>query len=868
LNPAAEVLWLSRGEGEEHLPPSDMDRIGDVLKAYIEKASGSVVVLTGFDYLSSQNGFQPVLRLVQFLRDVAEEEGGHLLISMNPRSFEERQVSLLEGEAQAVVKPAAEVHEAPPAPQSPVATMIGYLDTLEREAKKQPLLIALDDIQWADPDSMRAFQFLARNVWTLPVVLLATLRNDDVRTPEEQKELYLTGITDAMIDEGTARSILLEGITLEDSVELVEGMTGLPLRNGAEDPVLQDILRRTGGNTFFVQETLRQLASEGYLHRQDDGLLLTLPGAGVDQRVPHIPESIRRLVSMRIDRLKPEERELLGWASVAGSEFDLAPLEGVLPDRRASIEPTLRVLERRERLLEIREEVNGEKKWAFMHPLVWEVTFSGLAERERREMASRLAEWWARDRPGDTDTIARLYYDARDPKEGPPWVRKAIERAVKEGSPENVERYHRWLQELLEAGQADSATRVREGLSIIDLIRDRFGGTAPVMNILRALEALGPDGELRWEVDVNLVIGLKATSPNKAKATLGRLRAEMKGAGALSPHLLSLVGLAEIGVAINEGRVADIEREATRVLTLGKELTPKMRNRMLYFSGAAFARMGRVKEAGERLAELRASVAATGSERASSVIPDLECFIAELTGRVADLRRAADTCLVQARASGTSLSIATSLRNLLSATLTQGDVEETRRLAMELRKHCTRFHFEMWENLEPYVEGIIALREGRWTEAEAQLTKSIETMVKQEDEEHLQDARICLSEAHLGAMDLVHARETLALIGPSGELGSSLLPWYTMTEGWLEALEKHPEVSAQRFEQAVAQAHSVGNVFNEGLARNHLARWEEAFGDPQKAAALRAEASSLFDTSGILPTAWARKWPPAFAPPA
>ena len=126
LSPSVQMLWLSKGEGEDLVHPGEIDLLGERLASFFTENFGGVVAMMGLEYLTSQNSFLAVLRLVQFLRDLAEEYEGHLLLSFNPSAFEKKEVFLLQAEGE-VVPDSRPTQDSPVSPEAPSTTMLRYL---------------------------------------------------------------------------------------------------------------------------------------------------------------------------------------------------------------------------------------------------------------------------------------------------------------------------------------------------------------------------------------------------------------------------------------------------------------------------------------------------------------------------------------------------------------------------------------------------------------------------------------------------------------------------------------------------------------------------------------------------------------------
>jgi tetratricopeptide (TPR) repeat protein len=751
--------------------------------------------------------------------------------------------------------------------ESPAQRMTSYLDELERRGPRQALLLVADDLQWADPDSLRTFQFLARNIRGLAVVLLGAVRTDELFATDEEAGEGVRELREAMGQEGTLQPLRLRGFGEEEALELARGLFGHPVLVERSHEVMQDLLRRSGGNPYILKETLGRLAAEGGVTRDGEHVVLgLLPGEARKgpERGPPLPESLQRLVSRRLGGLAPEEREVLRWAAIGGSEFELEPLEGVVPPSADPLSIVLQRLAGPERLLEER----GGGRWAFAHPLLWEVCLSELERAERARRARLLAQWWSVHRPDDPQSVARLYHDAMDAENGLPWGRKAIERSVDARAWEQVEGLHTHLQALLEVSGAGTEARVREGLAVASRMLEKGGATREVTKILRSLRELVPVGEQRSELEAYLAVCIAAAIPTEARALLSGLRArdpggEEEGPGQGTPLLRALRWLAEARLAILEARDAEGVERTSRVLAAGPQLPLWVRVWASYYSGVALAHEGRLQEAQRRLKELEGISGPTGNPYLQAFARSLEMFVTELTGEVAAHRRACEATLALRREAGSSENIAVGLYNLGEGLVGEGDLEGATHALHALQKHAKRFRVERSALYGPLLEGLIALRERRWKDALVSLNRARDAAIRGSDNQLLNPTRLYLAEAFLGSGEIALARGELREVPAAGtELPSYMLPETLLVEGGCAMADGDAPEAKRCFEEAVRFATASGHLLNQGRATSHLALWEKVSGDPKRVETLRAQANVLFDRAGVLPRTWARAWPP------
>lgn len=858
-------LRLSRGGGSGSLPPSDVDAIGHRARDHLERAVGSFVVLTGVEYLVSQSGFPSVLRLLEFLRDAAQECEGHVFLSLNPQSLEPRQAPLLEAEGEVVHALASGGTGPVSSSESAPAVMIRYLDSLEHESPRRPILLLVDDLQWADPTSLRAFQFLARNVRALRVMIVATYRTDDIRAPDEQKDRSLKEMLAATEQEGTLHRMPLRGLDVGEVIQLAGELFGRPTETAPGDPGMRELMARSEGNPYFLKESLRRLAEEGFVEPAGTHLVLRLQsGQDSPSRGPKVPPTLQRLVERRLEMLGAEERDVLAWAAVAGSLFDLAPLEGVIPPGPRPLATVLEGLSGRHHLVDSQ----GPGQWSFGHPLVWEVTLLTMGEEEHHRRAARLGEWWAARRPDDTPTVARLFHEAAEPSPGLPWTRSAILGAIRSQDLESVERFHDWHQDLLRKAGAGDARRAQEALEVVEQMCAHFGNSAEAVRILRALSTLEPGEELARARDDYLALNLVQTSPREAARLVEQgLRRSGPTVGVL-PLARGVLGLAATVLAAVEGRFPESEKIATPVLASGEELPVWVKFRLLYYVGSAQTRRGLPDEARATLRVAWELAERSGYSLLMGYCRSLEAFIAETCGELGENRKSLEAAVEIARTALSPVYLCIALLNVGTSQVLQGDLPAAIASLSELRKQSEHFRVERARRVSvPHLEAYLAIHQGRPADALAPLESASRYVTEKGDVEILPELDLSLAEARLDAGLLDGARELLRSIRAREQhLQAYLRPRPFLLEGRVAGMLGDAAAARERFEAAREIARQPENLLNLGLVAVHLAAWEDAFGQSDRASALRKEAHDLFDRSGVFKEAWVRKRPAPFPP--
>ncbi len=182
-------------------------------------------------------------------------------------------------------------------------THLTVVDALRASAR--PMVVVLDDLQWADEASLSLLAHLATVLDAdVPAVVVATVRTPTGETPG------LDAALDALARASRSGRLALTGL----SAEAVEAWVASA--RGAPDPELAAaVAERTGGNPLFVREVLTLL---------DDG------GRGPEVVLRDVPPAVGDVLRRRASRLAPSAQRIVSVASVAGRAIDPEVLATVL----------------------------------------------------------------------------------------------------------------------------------------------------------------------------------------------------------------------------------------------------------------------------------------------------------------------------------------------------------------------------------------------------------------------------------------------------------------------------------------------------------------------------------------------------------
>jgi DNA-binding CsgD family transcriptional regulator/tetratricopeptide (TPR) repeat protein len=280
-----------------------------------------------------------------------------------------------------------------PAAEARARFFDAMIEVLRAAARTLPLLLVLDNLQWADPGSLKLLERLAADIADTAMLVVATCRDTDL---DECR-----GLRAALADIATSRGYLrieLRGLSPLEVREYLRRTTST--RPSAS--LAEEIQRRTDGNPLFLREVVRDLVERG-------------PGGGP---ASSIPRGVREAITVRLQRLSADCLSMLGAASVIGRVFGQEVLAQMMEGAGGNgIASALGMAREAGFVQDVPREPGALR---FVHALVQEVLYEGLPSLQRARLHARVAAAIEVTAAGDgaacADTIARHLAAAADPQ--------------------------------------------------------------------------------------------------------------------------------------------------------------------------------------------------------------------------------------------------------------------------------------------------------------------------------------------------------------------------------------------------------------------------------------------------------------------
>lgn len=362
-----------------------------------------------------------------------------------------------------------------------VEAVAGFFSVM---ASEQPLVLVLEDWQWADDASTSALRQLAEVAPSFPILLLVTIRSGygvDLRG--------MPGLT----------TIALEPLGPRTSAALLSSVLGA---DAVADDLAGVIAARTGGNPFYIEEFGTDLLEQGVV-TVGDGTARLVESADV-----RLPDSVQAVIRTRLDRMDTSAKGVLFTAAVIGREFTRGLLHGVL-DGPDDLDRALEALKTSG--LVQQQRVLPEPSYRFKHALTHEVTYESLLAHHRRKLHLRVAE--ALEEHAATgkepfDVLAHHYASARSWAAALPCGLEAARRSVALSEHYDAlamldQLTDEWAPHLDPSGRTDQV--LQEALFMKERLLDWTGRREAQQAVIDQLEPLvARSGDERDQIELEL----------------------------------------------------------------------------------------------------------------------------------------------------------------------------------------------------------------------------------------------------------------------------------------------------------------------------------------------------------------------------
>lgn len=354
-----------------------------------------------------------------------------------------------------------------------------FVSLVEDLASRHPLVIAIEDLHWADEATLELLPLLASRLRGQRILFLGTYRGEALRdAPLLERSI-------AELERGrTVERIQLRRLDRAATTTVIQLALGL---DRVPESLVDVIDRRCEGNPFFIEEVLRALAEQGDLVYEDRAWRLV--GSGSQ---PAIPTSVRLAVEQRWSALAADERRVIEVAAVIGQRFDFDLLRLVSGLDEVALAAALRTAIAAQLVLEEPGPVNDEG-YAFRHALTREAVLGRMVHRDRRMLHLAVANALEalEDRSGRHEEMAFHFDEGGDTPRALRYHRLAGGDAIRAFAFARGLRHFERALELSPPGDPATGGLHLEVARVALMLDDAARGVAAADDAIRTFEAAG-----------------------------------------------------------------------------------------------------------------------------------------------------------------------------------------------------------------------------------------------------------------------------------------------------------------------------------------------------------------------------------------
>lgn len=354
------------------------------------------------------------------------------------------------------------------------------LRLIRREAKRQPLVLALDNLQWIESEAEQALEFLANDVPKSTLIVVT-------HRPEYYARWF---------DHPQAIRVRIHALPPASANALLDDVLG---NNPSVESLKKLLIDRAGGNPLFLEECVQNLVQRGLLAGPRGGYRLTGSVGSID-----VPASIRSLIEARIDRLPTEAKNVLHCSAVIGQEVPVGLLQEIINLPAEEVLAQLMHL----RNIGLMDQVVGfgDPIYAFHHALTHDVAYGSLLHDDRQALHIRVLK--ALERAYQQNKAPCVEQLAKHALQGEMWgnateyLRVSGNKALADGGGREAVEF---LNEALRAashlppntGTESLAIDLREDLSrAMQVVGDSSGVVTIIREAVGLAEAVGDERRL------------------------------------------------------------------------------------------------------------------------------------------------------------------------------------------------------------------------------------------------------------------------------------------------------------------------------------------------------------------------------------
>jgi tetratricopeptide (TPR) repeat protein len=302
-------------------------------------------------------------------------------------------------------------------------------------SERDPLLLVLDDLQWADEGSLQLLHYLARNIQSSNVMICGAYRPEEIEGIKGQMHT-LSKTIKRMRPEKLFYEINLNRFDENHTAFMVESMLN---KKDIPKDFTKKLFQESEGNPFFIEEVVKSLVNEGLI----DITNYTWE-TKFDLSKIHIPGTIRDVIGRRIDRLDDATKGILRYASVIGNQFTFETLYRISGVDEEKLIDSVDALISANMIHE--DSISKDERYKFDHTQIREVIYNSMSRSRRRLMHKKIGDVLEKINTNRIDEVvynlANHFNMGKDIKKTLKYATLAGEKSTKSFAPEDALSYY------------------------------------------------------------------------------------------------------------------------------------------------------------------------------------------------------------------------------------------------------------------------------------------------------------------------------------------------------------------------------------------------------------------------------------------
>jgi class 3 adenylate cyclase/tetratricopeptide (TPR) repeat protein len=455
-----------------------------------------------------------------------------------------------------------------------------------REVERQPLILVIEDLHWADRTTEEYLKFLADGIEGSPILLFLTFRSEHTFLSGE-----LPHVTRIVLD-------VFSDVEAEAMVGLLLGDREIP------PPLTRVILGKGEGNPLFLEEITTALLQRGTIVSKNGSATPVVGGPAI-----RIPDSIQDIIRARIDRLEDNAKRTLQTAAVIGREFSLRLLTQAA-QMEGEVQRHLEQLKQLEFIYEKR--FFPEMEFTFKHTLTQDVAYESLLVHRRRELhgviARAMEEIFADRLEEHSPVLAYHYVRGHEAAKATDYLVRAGDRAMRLYA--NAEAAVHYTEALAQVEkQPESLRQAEQRVDVVMKLCGVSGSSADFQrdlgNLAGALSVAERIGDRRRQSQVLYWVGrthyvLGHVAPGIEHAERALTIADELGDDSLAAMPVNLLGRSYFVMSDFKKACPILERNSSQLERIGNRVEAATAYAGLGWSLAMIGRFDRALQAADR----------------------------------------------------------------------------------------------------------------------------------------------------------------------------------------------------------------------------------------------------------------------------